>query len=67
MAQRELDKEWRGFCDRLSKALIGRRAEIEILSLALGDQIETEWLPLLGISTIPRTIWSRSCSMTSIT
>ena len=56
MAPRELDKtEWRGFCDRLSKALIGKRAEIEILSLALGDQIEAEWLPLLGIVYDPKT------------
>jgi hypothetical protein len=34
----------------MSKALIGMRAEIEVVSLALGDQIEAEWLPLLGIT-----------------
>jgi Family of unknown function (DUF5335) len=51
MAPRELDKtEWRGSCDRLSKALIGKRAEIEVLSRTLGDQIEAEWLPLLSSS-----------------
>lgn len=55
MARRELDKtEWRGFCDRLSKALIGMRAEIEVLSLALGVQIEAEWLPLLGVVYDPK-------------
>ena len=27
-----------------------RRAEIEVASLDLGDQIEAEWLPLLGIT-----------------
>lgn len=50
MAPRKLDKtEWRGVCDRISKALIGKRAEIEIASLPLGSQIESEWLPLLGV------------------
>jgi hypothetical protein len=42
--------EWRGFFDRLSKALLGKRAEIEVASLDLGDQIVAEWLPLIGIT-----------------
>ena len=55
MAVRKLDKaEWRVFCDRVSKGLIGKRAEIEIASLALGSQIEAEWLPLLGIAYDPK-------------
>jgi hypothetical protein len=55
MAARKLDKsQWRVFCDHLSKTLIGKRAEIEVASLSLGDQIEVEWLPLLGISYDPK-------------
>jgi Family of unknown function (DUF5335) len=55
MATRKLDKAaWRGFSDRVSKALVGKRAEIEVASLALGDQVEAEWLPLLGITYDPK-------------
>ena len=51
MALRTLDKtEWRSFCDRISRGLIGKCAEIEVLSLPLGSQIEAEWLPLLGVA-----------------
>jgi hypothetical protein len=42
--------EWREFFDRMSRGLLGKWAEIEIASLALGDQIVAEWVPLLGIS-----------------
>jgi hypothetical protein len=42
--------EWRGFFDRLSSALLGKWAEIEVASLDLGDQIVAEWIPLLGIT-----------------
>jgi hypothetical protein len=42
--------EWETFFDTLSKGLLGMRAEIEVASLALGDRIEAEWLPLLGIA-----------------
>lgn len=55
MAARKLDKsEWRAFCDRMSKGLIGKQAEIEIASLALGSQIQGEWLPLIGITYDPK-------------
>jgi hypothetical protein len=51
MAAQKIDKSrWRTFFDRLSRGLVGMRAEIEVASLALGDQIEAEWLPLLGIT-----------------
>jgi hypothetical protein len=50
-----LDKtEWRPFCDRVSRGLVGKRAEIEVLALPLGDQIEAEWLPLLGVVYDPK-------------
>lgn len=55
MAPVKLDKaHWRAFLDRLSKGLVGKRAEIEVASLALGAQIEAEWMPLLGIAYDPK-------------
>jgi len=42
--------EWRVFFDLTSKALLGKRAEIEVASLDLGDQIVAEWAPLIGIT-----------------
>jgi hypothetical protein len=54
MATRKLDKkEWRSFFDHLSTTLEGKQAEIEVLSLQLGDQVEADWLPLLGIAYDP--------------
>jgi hypothetical protein len=48
---RQLPKnEWRPFFDSMSKALLGKRAEIEVASLDLGDQIVDEWVPLIGIT-----------------
>lgn len=46
--------EWRPLHDRLSRTLIGKRAEVEIAALQLGDQIAAEWLPLLGITYDPK-------------
>jgi hypothetical protein len=55
MTARKLDKtEWRPFFDRVSKLLIGKHAEVKIASLSLGDQIEAEWLPLVGIAYDPK-------------
>jgi Family of unknown function (DUF5335) len=55
MTIRKLDKtEWRSFLDGMSKVLEGEQAEIEVVSLALGDQIEAEWLPFLGITYDPK-------------
>ncbi|MEA2917886.1 MAG: hypothetical protein QOJ15_9967 [Bradyrhizobium sp.] len=52
---RQLEKsQWRAYFDRMSKALLGKRAEIEVASLKLGDQIAAEWLPLRGISYDPK-------------
>jgi hypothetical protein len=42
--------EWRTFFDRMSAALLGQRAEIEVASPDLGDQIIVEWAPMLGIT-----------------
>ena len=46
--------EWRGYCDHISKELVGKSAELELISLDLGDRIETRWLPLLGIVYDPK-------------
>jgi Family of unknown function (DUF5335) len=55
MTTRKLDKkQWREFFDGVSRLLEGKQAEIEVASLALGDQVEAEWLPLLGIAYDPK-------------
>ena len=71
MAVQKIDKQhWRAFFDWLSHGLLGARAEIEVASLDLGDQIEAEWLPLLGITydywvspMITKMMFSRLLSM----
>ena len=50
MINRKIEKsEWKQFFDFLSKQAEGTRAEIEVASLKLGDQIEAEWLPVIGL------------------
>src|SRR5689334_16983778 len=41
--------EWQQYLHRVSKALLGKLAEIDVASLALGDQVEQKWLPLTSI------------------
>jgi hypothetical protein len=55
MTTHKLDKkQWRPFFDGVSRLLEGKQAEIEVASLSLGDQVEAEWLPLLGIAYDPK-------------
>jgi hypothetical protein len=55
MATVKLDKGvWQTYFDRISKSVVGKQAEIEVASLNLGDQIEAEWVPLLGITYDPK-------------
>lgn len=42
--------EWASFFDRMSKVLLGKKAEIEVATLDLGDQIVAKWVPLIGIT-----------------
>ena len=42
--------EWRGFFDRMSEPLLGKRAEVEVAALDLGDQVVDEWIPMIGIT-----------------
>jgi len=46
-----LDREqWSAYFDAVSKAVEGRRVEIEIAGLDIGDQIEAEWVVLNGVT-----------------
>lgn len=55
MSVRQLSKsEWQSYCDRVSKGLQGKRAQIEVAALPLGDQIATKWVPIFGISYDPK-------------
>jgi hypothetical protein len=55
MTIRQLEKtNWRPYFDHISKTLVGYRAEIEASSLALGDQAQTKWLPLIGLVYDPK-------------
>lgn len=51
MALNKLDKaEWKGLFDHLSKILMGKRAEIEVASLDVGDQVEAKGLHFRGVT-----------------
>jgi uncharacterized membrane protein len=51
MSAQKIDKgEWVPFFDTLTRTLVGVQAEVEVASLDLGDQIENEWQPLIGIA-----------------
>jgi len=55
MALSKLEKpKWHPYFDYMSKILDGKRAEIEVDALAIGSQIEADWLPLVGITYDPK-------------
>ncbi len=56
MTTAQLDKAaWQKTFDQMSKSLlVGKQVEIEVLGLEIGDQIEQEWIQLLGISYDPK-------------
>jgi hypothetical protein len=55
MSVHQVDKShWKTFFDTLTRTLVGKRAEVEVAALDLGDQIEAEWAPLIGISYDPK-------------
>lgn len=55
MASIKLEKPaWHAYFDNVSKMLEGKCAEIEVDSLAIGSQIEAEWVPLFGLVYEPR-------------
>jgi hypothetical protein len=54
MGSRKLEAaSWQAYFDGLSRNLHGQSAEIEIAALALGNQVQADWLPLQGISYDP--------------
>jgi len=55
MAIQKLDRsEWAAFFDCLTRSLVGRRAQVEVASRALGSQMVASGLPFLGIVYDPR-------------
>ncbi|MGF6174876.1 DUF5335 family protein [Ensifer sp. 4252] len=42
--------EWHSFFERVAKALQGKRADVEVTGIHLGDQIQAKSVPLLGIT-----------------
>lgn len=47
----KLDKtEWRAFFATLTGELQGARAEIDVMSLSLGAQVQAEWRTILGLA-----------------
>jgi hypothetical protein len=55
MATRELLRgDWRTYCDRISKDLVGKRAELDVVALDLGARAEARWVPLVGLVYEPR-------------
>ena len=46
--------QWQAYFDRTSKALGAKQVQIEVTGLGLGDQIEADWIPLLGLSYDPK-------------
>jgi len=55
MSVRQLQRnEWQAYCDRMSKGLAGKRAQIEVAALPLGDQIAVKRVPIIGITYDPK-------------
>ena len=51
MAAEQVERtRWSAFLNNLTNILVGKQAEIEVAALDLGDQIEAEWAPLIGIT-----------------
>ena len=46
--------QWKDYLDDVSKAVKNVSAEVEVEALSIFDQIEVEWLPLLGVSYDPK-------------
>jgi hypothetical protein len=46
--------QWQAYFDSISKALGAKQVQIEATGLGLGDQIEADWIPLVGLSYDPK-------------
>src|ERR1700751_840083 len=45
---------WRPAADLLSRAIHGQMARLEIAAKPIGDQIDVDWAPLLGVTYDPK-------------
>jgi hypothetical protein len=55
MPIRQLPKsEWKSYCDRISKGLEGKRAQVEVAGLPIGDQIAAKQVPIFGVTYDPK-------------
>ncbi|MGZ3158381.1 MAG: DUF5335 domain-containing protein [Burkholderiaceae bacterium] len=45
---------WSNYFNQMSKTMIGQKVEIEVDSLAIGQQLEAQWAPFLGIVYEPK-------------
>jgi hypothetical protein len=45
---------WQAAADLLSRAIHGQAARVEVASEDLGDQVQAEWAPLLGVTYDPK-------------
>lgn len=51
MAAEQIERaRWAPLFDGITRTLVGKQAEIEVAALDLGDQIEAQWAPLIGIT-----------------
>jgi hypothetical protein len=51
VSPRKLDKaEWSAFLESLTREFQGARAEIYVMSLAIGAQVQAEWRAILGLA-----------------
>lgn len=51
MATKKLDRpHWELYFDRVSRLLEGEQVEVGVAGLALGDQIEADWIALVGLT-----------------
>jgi hypothetical protein len=54
MVTRRLDRaEWQSYFDSVSRHLPENEAEIEVLGLAAGNQVQASWRPLIGFAYDP--------------
>src|SRR6476469_35014 len=55
MALTQLAKpRWKDYFDSVAKALGSKLVELEVASLGLGDQVELDWVPLIGLTYDPK-------------
>ena len=48
--QKLSQREWKPFFDSLSKVLGAKEIEIEVFGLTIGDQLQAEWVRMIGLT-----------------